>query len=355
MKRLALVALVVAPLACTFTTTRPEPTVGAASSTAEPGGSPSAAATTVPDATVAPPDATAAPTAPTADPAKPPPCSDGKPKLDPHAEIKLLEPGSEPRQKLRYQPRVGTQKTLAYELSTSMEVKQNGKVAQQAKVGFTLYIAAGVVKADEKSSTFDFRVTKLEVPQVPDMPESFTKGVRKELAAWKNVSGSVVVDARGLTQDVRIKGAGKDAMAAGRANDIRVALEQTPNPLPEEEVGVGAKWQLVTVVDTGLVLRGKTTFELTKLEKNRGTVSFTIDQKSDPEPGPAVCPKAGVVVQPTSWHATGGGKRTFELAKLVAGSYSTNLQVLNDSHIWAKGRLTKQSVTIGMATAMTTR
>jgi hypothetical protein len=119
--------------------------------------------------------------------------------------------------------------------------------------------------------------------------------------------------------------------------DIRVALEQTANPLPEEPVGVGAKWEFVTVVDMGLVLRGKTTFELLTLKGGRGKVHFAIEQRSD-KAGPVVCPSPELVVHPLTWVASGTGDRTFNLGELLSGSFDTQLKVHNETQTFVKAK-----------------
>jgi hypothetical protein len=220
-------------------------------------------------------------------------------------------------------------------------------------MGFDLTVEAKIAKVDEKQTQFDFKVTNLDVPDVKGMPKEFNDAVREQLADWKKAKGSVVVDARGMTQGIDL---GADAAAAaGRLNDIRVALEQTTNPLPEEAIGVGAKWEVATVVDTGLVLRGKTTFELVELKKNKGKVRFTIEQKSDPKPGPAMCPQPNVVVQPTLWTASGTGERSFDLSELLSGSYQTKLKVHNESRTFLKGKDGVQAADVRVDVDLQTR
>jgi len=119
--------------------------------------------------------------------------------------------------------------------------------------------------------------------------------------------------------------------------DIRVALEQTANPLPEEPVGVGAKWEVATVVDMGLVLRGKTTFELLSLKGARGKVHFVIEQRSD-KAGQVACPTPELVVLPLAWVASGSGDRSFNLRELISGSFDTQLKVHNETRTFVKGK-----------------
>jgi hypothetical protein len=112
-------------------------------------------------------------------------------------------------------------------------------------------------------------------------------------------------------------------------------------------------------VDTGLVLRGHTVFELVELNGDRGTVRFTIDQKSDPTPGPAICPAPNVVMQPISWNATGTGERKFHLGELLAGAYQTKLVVRNVSRSWVtedgQVQMGDATVDVNLETKMTAK
>ena len=286
-----------------------------------------------------------------------PPCpATAPPAQSPEAKITLLEPGKEPRVALRYRPQVGLGRVITYSLSSKLTSQQSGKTTQQQGMGFSLTVDAKIASADDKQARFDFKVTKLEVPDVAGMPPEFMEGVRKELAVWKDVSGSMTVDNGGITQKLDVSGGG--AAAVGPMHDIRVALEQTANPLPEEPVGVGAKWEVATVVDTGLVLRGKTVFELVSLKGKRGAVRFNIEQHSDPKPGPAVCPRPNVVVQPLSWVASGSGERSFNLGELISGGYDTKLQVRNESrtYVTSQGQTQKMAmkVDVELVTKMAT-
>lgn len=333
---LAALSLTVAgSMGCIFTTTRPGPADEPSASASTAAGSATASTTAVASA-----EPTASASASVLTPGavgEVPPCTTAPPpQKPPEAKITLLDPGAEPRKVLRYKPRVGLKHTLVYGLTSDMRHMQGDKVQQQQGMAFDLTVEAKIVKADERESRFEFKVKDLVVPDIAGMPKEFNEAVREQLSAWKKAKGSVVIDARGMTQEVDL--GAQSAQEAGRLNDIRVALEQTSNPLPEEPIGVGAKWEVATIVDTGLLLRGKTVFELVELKGNKGKVRFTIDQKSDPKPGPAVCPQPHVVVQPTLWSAAGTGERSFDLGELIVGKYETKLKVHNESRTFLKSK-----------------
>ena len=333
--------LATSPLGCIFTTSRPAPpTASSEPSSAHAEPSASAAATGTAIAAAGSGSALASAHADAGMPPEyseltPPPCPTTQPSAQPpETKLTLVDPGAEPRKVLRYHPRAGLKRTVSYQLESHARTEQNGQVQDQPPVLFTLTVDGAIATADDKEARYEFHVAKVDVPEVKGRPAKYTEQVRKELGKWTDLRGAMVIDARGMTQKFEIaESAGKNLAAM---QDIRVALEQTANPLPEEPVGVGAKWEVSTVVDTGLVLRGKTTFELLKLKADSGTVRFTIDQRSD-KVGPAVCPQKNVVVVPLQWLASGSGERSFSLKELLAGSFNTQLKVHNETRSFVTG------------------
>jgi hypothetical protein len=338
--------LAVSPLGCIFTTSRPAPPTASSEpssahgASAEPLASAGAPGTTGAAAASGSALASAhadAGTPPEYSELTPPPCPTTQPAAQaPEAKITLVDPGAEPRKALRYHPKAGLRRTVSYQLESHARSEQNGQASEQQSVLFTLTVDGVIAQADDKESRYEFHVTKVDVPDAKDRAAEYTAQVRKELGKWVDLRGAMVIDSRGMTQKFEIANppSGKSLAAM---QDIRVALEQTANPLPEEPVGVGAKWDVSTVVDTGLVLRGKTTFELLKLKADSGTVRFTIEQRSE-KVGQAVCPKPNLVVVPLEWIASGSGERSFSLKELLAGNFDTKLKVHNATRTFVTGQ-----------------
>ena len=107
--------------------------------------------------------------------------------------------------------------------------------------------------------------------------------------------------------------------------------------LPQEPIGVGARWQVSSDTDMGLRLHAVTRFELVNLRGGRATAHVESSVRSD---GPAqpVCAAPGVVVKSESFTMKGARDVSFDLDRLLALSGKQTVETVIVSRIWKHGK-----------------
>ena len=102
---------------------------------------------------------------------------------------------------------------------------------------------------------------------------------------------------------------------------VRQTLRDVAAPLPDEEVGVDARWRKLSQLDSREARITQTeTFRLLELEQDRGTLDDFLAQTAPPQPlrAPGVPPGANAHMD--SLLASGEAKIHFDLTRLVPQS-----------------------------------
>ena len=130
------------------------------------------------------------------------------------------------------------------------------------------------------------------------------------------MKGHAIVTRRGLTKDTEISMPGKvDAQTQQVVQGMEQALRQISAPLPEEPVGVGAKWQLVTYLSqNGVSLKETATYQLEKVDGDRIQLAVQLDQTA---PKQKVKSPVGVTVDLLSLRSKGGGDMSLKLDRIA--------------------------------------
>jgi hypothetical protein len=88
-------------------------------------------------------------------------------------------------------------------------------------------------------------------------------------------------------------------------------IDRMSAPLPEEPLGVGAKWEVAQAVETGgMRLDQKATYEITAMDATSATMALTLDQRAENQTltPPGMPPGAGATL--VSMAGTGTGRLT---------------------------------------------
>jgi hypothetical protein len=175
----------------------------------------------------------------------------------------------------------------------------------------------------EGALRYDWRVSGATVTADARMLAQIADGMRTEVAAIEHLAGSATVSSRGICEDVTVDPASTvDASASGATGQmveqVRQTLRDLAAPLPEEDVGRGARWQKISQLDAkGSRLTQTDTFTLVELQGDRGTVDDVLAQTAPPQPlrAPGLPPNAQARME--SMLASGNAKTAFDLSRLV--------------------------------------
>jgi hypothetical protein len=236
--------------------------------------------------------------------------------------MKLLDPGQSPRRKLRYAWRVDQKEQLSMDLSTAASAETGG--AKQAEVPLpSVHVAIAI---DPQSVTPDgdlryaWHVTSATVSAATDTPPQMTEGMRAEVGGIAGLSGSALVTSRGLGKEVTVDpGATPEAVSSGQmAEQVRHTLRDVAAPLPEEEVGVGARWRKLSQLDERDARVAQTeTFRLVDLQGDKGALDDALAQTAPPQALHAPGTPPGGHTRMESMLASAEEKVRFDLSRLV--------------------------------------
>jgi hypothetical protein len=234
----------------------------------------------------------------------------------------LLEPGRTPRRTLRYAWQPGQREQLTMDLRTTATTDEGGSRAP----GIPLPPVRIVVAIDPSAVTADgdlryrWRVTSTQVGADAGTPSSLVEGMRLEVDAVGALAGSGVVTSRGLTKEVSID---TDPVIDGAASGQMVeqvlqTLRDVAAPFPDEEVGVGARWQKLSEVSSNDARVTQTeTFTLTDVGPTQGTLDNVLAQTAPPQTLHAAGLPPGAQARMESMLVSADAKTKFDRSRLV--------------------------------------
>ncbi|MDP9152323.1 MAG: hypothetical protein M3O36_20550, partial [Myxococcota bacterium] len=240
----------------------------------------------------------------------------------PVAIVTLLEAGRSPRGKLRYTWHAQQGEQLAMDLRTSASTSMPGAAEQTAVPLPPVHI---VVAIDPQSVStegdlhYAWRVSSATVLDESSAPSPVVSGMRAEVSAVEHLAGTSIVTSRGLAKEVNVdRTTVTDAGATGQmVEQVRQTLRDVAAPLPEEEVGVGARWQKQSELDARETRITQTeTFALREWQATHGALDDSLAQSAPPQTlrAPGTAPAQARM---ESMLASGNASVRFDLSRLV--------------------------------------
>ncbi|WP_394847120.1 hypothetical protein LZC95_06580 [Pendulispora brunnea] len=248
-------------------------------------------------------------------------------------KVRLLSPGAAPRQALRYRFSVGPSQWSQMDMKMAIGVALGNDVPKAAPLP-TMRVS---MRIDPKSVSpdgdlrYEFEMVKLTVLRDVVVAPAIREKLEQELGKLTGLKGYAVVTSRGITKeaDFVVPPDTSDAMQETLEN-MRSSLRQMSSPLPEEQAGKGAVWEVETQLVTPAFRMTQTaTHTLQNLRPNGMSTRVSFVQNAPRQPMKLKkLPSAKVHLE--SMLSTGDGKTDVVFDKLVPNSVvslSTNLQM----------------------------
>jgi hypothetical protein len=254
-----------------------------------------------------------APSASSAAPSTAPPEQAGETK------ITLLEPGKEPRQKLRF--RFTTRpETMVMDLKTRVRVS----AAEQSVPEISLPTLRTVLRlvpqkvSPEGDLAYEGQVKRTEMLGDSKLPSDAKSELKQQLDQLVGLRVHSVVTARGSVKDLSVDLPPKTTpQLAQTVESIRESLRNLTAPFPEEAVGPGARWQVDTVATTPVRLLQKTVFTLVSVTPKAAELEAKIEQSAPRQKVTAAGLAAGATAELVSLKGRGQSKVTCTFAQLT--------------------------------------
>ncbi len=201
----------------------------------------------------------------------------------PAPAIKLVAAGKGALRPLRFTPKKGARQTLVTTSQDSSAKGLRGKlppVEPEPAIRLTSDVeVTDVTAAGDVRSTFVYR--KLEAVEDRTTPPEVARRLTGMLGALDGTRGHAVVTSRGVVKssDLEIP---KAATPELRQNleSLRSMASQIAAPMPEEPIGVGAKWDMRLTVTVGeLTVQQQSSHELVELDGTRGKIKIALKQQ----------------------------------------------------------------------------
>lgn len=250
---------------------------------------------------------------PTITPAKTPP------------QIKLLNSGTGDRQLLRFKPAVGTRQVslMSFDQTMSMSLSGQAMPGKNTTIMLPLVnttIEMVVTKVDDNGDIhYQFGYQGIDVIARPGMPAAMVDLMKSQMETLRNVRGDFVMSDRGLVKSGQFDLPGNlDPMVRQVLEQLSRSMNQLSFPLPEEAVGVGAKWQTSAPLSiAGINLNQSATYELVSANRNLVNLRIQVAQQAPPQlvTPPGIPISTNVKIQLKKLKTEGQGQSTLDLTK----------------------------------------
>jgi len=236
--------------------------------------------------------------------------------------LTLLDEGREPRRALRYPDDPPDEQRLSLTLRVSMKAEAPGSpIPPVAMPGLRLLLD---VAARRQGSLLrhELTVTDADLTGADAAHPTMVAGMRKGLDSLVGAAAVVSIDERGFQHELSLGlpgGLGPELTQFMEA--ARIALGDLALPLPDEAIGVGAKWQVERTLDQGgVAVKEKTYYELIAAEGTRVQVRTRTVQSAEGQRAALAGLPPGVSAEVLSLRGAGAGEVEIDLRRLVPTS-----------------------------------
>ncbi|MFW5879085.1 MAG: hypothetical protein ACOCVR_04620 [Myxococcota bacterium] len=250
------------------------------------------------------------------------------------AVLTLLEAGQEPREELRYDIPEDFSGRLDMELAMRMRRPQLFEMPRM-RLGMNLFD----LERDEQGFAYSFRLDEPEVIEEEggELPADRAEGLRRDLSSAGRLEGRVWLDERGVLRDVSFSRTEKEGRVGQLGAEIEHSVRSMTMPLPEEPVGIGAKWAMTqTVTMNGLTFEQRSEMTLRERDGDRLVVETEISQTAARQQvdNPQLPP--GATMHVNRMQGSSGGVSYVDLKSLMphrpTTTLSTNESLMEVAH-----------------------
>lgn len=259
-------------------------------------------------------------------------------------KVKLLNPGAEPRQKLRFKPVAGSKQQSVMMMKTNMKMSVDGKPVPAYNFPATAVTINTVINKVEPNGdiSYDFSYSNVDVVKDPNVEPKLLEAMRTKFAQLKGVKGSGVMDNRGNTKKINFVASDiKDPFLKQMMQQLGNSLSKISSPVPQEAVGKGAQWTIANKVGfNGINLTQKETYNLIDIKDDVATLQTKVEQQAQKMQKvnlPGLPPSAALTLQ--SYSGNGQGKSQIMLDKLMP----INSNVSISSNVNWNGKFTSKT------------
>ena len=168
--------------------------------------------------------------------------------------VRVLDAGAEPRSDLSYTLTKGTSQKMAMAMDMAVGVKTKGQTMPPTSMPrmTMIFDTTAADKSPAGEFKIDARLTSTSVDPSGAQQDQMAKALRPQIEALKGLGMVYWVNPKGHVHDVKLDMPPSVPAAAQQLmNGMSQSFESMVTPLPADPVGVGARWQVVSRINTG--------------------------------------------------------------------------------------------------------
>ncbi len=275
-----------------------------------------------------------------------------KPQIEPvsSGKIEVINLGNEPRIPLRFTPVVNTTEKAKMIINMNMEISLQDNPIPGPKIPNVIFTVESVVKKVESNGNIHFKVKFTEVELTPDkdLPKEFREVMEKELKKIVGMGGDFVINNQGkyISGNFDIPKSVESDLGS-ITTELSQSLQQMSAIVPEESLGIGAKWTVTENLDSSVFqMKQIATYELVALKDGIATVNVTIAQNADKQefklPGFSSLKNNDFRLMLNSLKSTGKGNMEMSFYRLLPISSNISINTEMESQMTMNITLPKQ-------------
>ncbi len=191
--------------------------------------------------------------------------------------VTLLTPGTGELRPLRYRFAERTTYKVSVTIEGSVSVEMNGQSSpwQQAPVLRFVQLIA-VLESDENAARLEAKLQEPEIRDTAGLDRAALERLQNELRPLAKVRHYYTITTRGVITETRFETDGEITPAL---RERLAEAEEVSFALPEQPVGVGARWRTLRQVKRqGLAVYNALTVELAKRDDASAALAIVLDQ-----------------------------------------------------------------------------
>jgi hypothetical protein len=212
--------------------------------------------------------------------------------------IRVLSTGAAPKAALRYTPPAGMKQRIDMTMIMGVSMEMSGAAGPGMTLPAIKMGADCVVTGVAPSGDVTYTVAFTGAEGDPGGNPQIASTIQSMNDALKSVKGSATVSNRGVTLVSNIDFSKVADSSLGQSmGSTTDQMKVMAIPLPEEELGVGARWEAYqTFVNSGMTMYQKSELELVAVDGRTVTLKAKVEQTAPPQAisNPALPPGAEV-------------------------------------------------------------
>lgn len=239
------------------------------------------------------------------------PTLEGYPAQGAPAVVTLLSPGAAPRVKLRYAIPANQRARMNMTMSMSMAMGMAGMALPAVELPtMKMAIDLGVTSVTPSGdTTYALAYAAMTAEAGAGMDRGVVAAIQNAASGITAVKGTATVTARGITRSVSLNlDQVTDPQLRQTLSAMTNSVENLSTPLPEDAVGVGARWEVRQSLSTNAMYTfQKSEFEVVAIDGAAVSLKVTTEQTAPPQAvsNPAMPPDADIRLEKLTGSGTG--------------------------------------------------